>query len=64
MTFQNTFQRVNCSDSAVNNILAELPKNKVLSDSLNSWVMLVRANCNAVHYSHSAEDINKCFREF
>lgn len=62
MTFQNTFQRVTCSDSAVNNILAELLKNKVFIRFLKlvSYV----GQSPAVHYSHSAEGINKCFREF
>lgn len=61
MTFQNTFQRVNCSDSAVN-ILEELLKNKVFIQFLK--LMSYVGQGSAVRYRLSAEGINMCFREF
>lgn len=60
MTFQNTFQRVNCSDNAVNNVSAELLKNKVFIQSLK--LMSCVGQSPAVHYSNSG--INRSFREF
>lgn len=61
MTYQNTFQRVNCSDNAVNT-LAEQLKNKVFISFLK--LMSYVGQSPAVHYSRSADGLNRYFREF
>lgn len=62
MTYQNTFQRANCSDNAVN-ILAEQLKHKVFIWFLKFFTSYV-GQSPAVCYSSSVDGINKYFREF